>query len=31
VQGAPVERSQVQVALDGRALHVFDRQSGARL
>jgi len=27
----PAERSQVQVALDGRALHVFDRQSGARL
>ena len=27
----PAERSQVQVALDGRALHVFDRQTGARL
>jgi ABC-type sugar transport system ATPase subunit len=27
----PAERSRVQVALDGRALHVFDRQTGARL
>ena len=27
----PAERSQVQVALDGRALHVFDRETGARL
>jgi len=27
----PAERSQVQVAFDGRALHVFDRQTGARL
>jgi multiple sugar transport system ATP-binding protein len=27
----PAERSQVQVALDGRALHVFDQETGARL
>ena len=27
----PAERAQVQVALDARALHVFDKESGARL
>jgi ABC-type sugar transport system ATPase subunit len=27
----PAERSQVRIALDPLALHVFDRQTGARL